>query len=135
MPLYDATLILRPELSEEERELFLKEVKDVIVDGNGEVKGVNLMGIQRFTYEIEKFKEGFFVTINFHSDSSGVNRIQEFFAREKRIIRTMIIRKKIFSEKKREKELKKLKKKREKEGEGGGQIESSNLNRESHPGS
>lgn len=120
MPLYGAVLALRPELSDEERDLLLKGIEEVIVNEKGEVKDVNLMGMQRFAYEIGKGKEGFFITIDFHFDSSKVDRIREFFSGEKRIVRAMITRKKISPEKKRE-------------GKGGGQVESNNLNRESHP--
>ncbi|TET12851.1 30S ribosomal protein S6 [Candidatus Aerophobetes bacterium] len=120
MPLYGAVCALRPELSEEERDLFLKGIKEVIVNEKGEVKDVNLMGMRKFAYEIGKVKEGFFITIDFHSDSSKLDRIREFFTGEKRIVRAMITRKKISPEKKKER----------KEG---GQVESNNLNRESHP--
>ena len=120
MPLYSAVCALRPELSEEERDLLLKGIEEVIVNEKGEVKDVNLMGMQKFAYEIGKVKEGFFITIDFHSDSSKLDRIREFFSGEKRIVRAMITRKKISPEKKRE-------------GKGGGQVESNNLNRESHP--
>ncbi len=128
MPLYGAVVVLKPELSDEERDLFLKGIKDIIVNEKGEVKDVNLKGMKKFAYEIGKVKEGFFITIDFCSDSSRVSRIREFLAGEKRIVRAMVTRKKISLEKEKEK-------KKEKKGEGGGQVESSNLNRKSHPGS
>jgi len=123
MPLYKATFALRPELSEEQRDPILKRVKDVIVDEEGKIENIDLKGMQKFAYEVDELKEGFFVSIDFALDSSKANQIHEFLMKEKEAIRIMMIKQKISSKKKKSK------------GEKNERVKSGNSNRKPYPGS
>ena len=100
MPLYRTTFALRPELNEDERDSVLKKISDVIIKQKGEVESVDLKGMQKLAYEVNKAKEGFFVSTNFQVDSSKMSKIQEFFTKNREIIRIMIIRGKALADKK-----------------------------------
>ena len=65
MPLYRATFFLRPESSEEQRDLILKKLKDIIVGENGKIKNIDAKGMQKLAYEVDKVKEGFFISTDF----------------------------------------------------------------------
>ena len=92
MPLYKVTFALRPELNEEEKDLILKKMSDIITRQKGKVGDIDLKRMQKLTYEVDGAKEGFFVSTNFEVDSSKINQIQQFFIKNKEIIRIMMIK-------------------------------------------
>lgn len=92
MPLYRVTFALRPELNEEEKDLILKKMSDIITRQKGKVGDIDLKGMQKLTYEVGRAKEGFFVSTDFEVDSSKINQIQQFFIKNKEIIRIMMIK-------------------------------------------
>ena len=121
MARYRATFALKSGLNEEERASLLDGFKDVVSHDKGEIENVSQMGVRKFAYEVEREKEGFFITVNFQINSSEVNRVRDFLKTKEGIVRLMILRRKALPEKKRE------------EGEKNGQSEPRNLNREPHP--
>lgn len=94
MPLYETIFAIKPEVTEEEGEKLLEDVKNFIVDERGEIKDVNQLGMRRFAYKVEKVKEGFFSVINFQTESSRVREIQQFLKARDQIIRLMIVKRK-----------------------------------------
>jgi len=122
MPLYRATFFLRPELNEEERDLILKKLKDVIIGENGKIKNIDAKGIQKLAYEVDKVKEGFLISTDFEIDSSKVNQIHKFLIKKEEIIRVMMIKQKVSSQK-------------NKGGHENERVKSGSTDRESYPGS
>ena len=121
MTWYQATFALKTGLNVEERTALLDGFKDVVSHDKGEVQDISQIGVRKFAYEVEKEKEGYFITVNFRINSSEVNRVREFLETKEGIVRSMIMRRKAPPEKKKE------------EGGKNGQSEPRDLNREPHP--
>jgi len=93
MAFYEATFAIKPDVAEEERKELIQEIKNFISDEvKEEVKKVEELGVQSFAYEVEKAKEGFFVTINFRTEPSQLKEIRDFLKAKDQIIRLMIIK-------------------------------------------
>ncbi len=91
---YEATFALKPELDEEKRGEILEEIKNFIANEKGKIKNLDERGMRKLAYEVEKAKEGFFVTINFQTDPLRIRKIQKFLRDKEEIIRLLIVKNK-----------------------------------------
>ena len=67
---YDAMYIIAPTVDEEARKNLIAEINAIFTSrGTSEVK-VNEWGSRRLAYEIDDFKEGYYVDLEFESDSN-----------------------------------------------------------------
>jgi len=93
MAFYEATFAIKPEVAEEQRKELIQEIKNFIIDETREeVKKVEELGVQGLAYEVEKAREGFFVTIDFQTEPSRLKEIRDFLKAKDQIIRLMIIK-------------------------------------------
>ena len=67
---YDAMSIVAPTVDEEARKALIAEINAIFTSrGTKEVK-VNEWGVRKLAYEINDFKEGYYVDLEFESDSN-----------------------------------------------------------------
>ena len=67
---YDAMYIIAPTVDEEARKALIAEINEIFTSrGTSEVK-VNEWGSRKLAYEINDFKEGYYVDLEFESDSN-----------------------------------------------------------------
>lgn len=67
---YDAMYIVAPTVDEETRKALIAEINAIFTSrGTKEVK-VNEWGVRKLAYEINDFKEGYYVDLEFESDSN-----------------------------------------------------------------
>lgn len=67
---YDAMYIVAPTVDEEARKALIAEINAIFTSrGTKEVK-VNEWGVRKLAYEISDFKEGYYVDLEFESDSN-----------------------------------------------------------------
>ena len=67
---YDAMYIIRPNVEEEARKAIIAEINAIFTSrGTSEVK-VNEWGLRKLAYEIEDFKEGYYVDLELECDSN-----------------------------------------------------------------
>lgn len=74
---YELTFILRPDLSEKDRDGFVAKTKKYITDNKGEITASNIWGKKKLAYEIKKIKEGFYVNLLLKigaKEASGIDR-------------------------------------------------------------
>ena len=70
MQKYDAMYIIRPNVEEEARKNLIAEISKVFTDRNAASIQVKEWGSRKLAYEIEDFKEGYYVDLEFESDSN-----------------------------------------------------------------
>ncbi len=61
---YEVMFIINPALEEEKKEATVEKVKDIIA-ADGEVSKVDVWGMRKLAYSIEKKNEGYYVVIEF----------------------------------------------------------------------
>ncbi len=67
---YDAMYIIAPTVDEKARKNLIAEINAIFTSrGTSEVK-VNEWGSRKLAYEIDDFKEGYYVDLEFESDSN-----------------------------------------------------------------
>lgn len=88
---YEAVFIFVPNLEEEKRNQLLDRLKGIIEE-NGTISNVDEWGTRKLAYEINDLKEGYYVIVNFESNSEVVDELDRVCKITDSIMRHMIIR-------------------------------------------
>lgn len=87
---YEAMFIVKPEVEEEKRNELIEKFKGIIAN-DGEVEEVNEWGTKKLAYEINKFKEGYYVLITFKANTDLPKELERNFRINDNIIRYIVI--------------------------------------------
>ncbi len=87
---YEAMFILTPDLEEEMRNNLIEKFK-TIVETNGEVEKVDEWGIKKLAYEINKYKEGYYVVMNFKADVELPKELERNFRIADHVMRYLVV--------------------------------------------
>ena len=74
---YELTVVVSAKIEEDARAQVIERVKELITRFGGEVSDVEEWGKRRFTYEIQKMREGFYYFIHFESDSTVPGEVEQ----------------------------------------------------------
>lgn len=89
---YELMFVIRPTVEDDKKEALIETVKEII-SSDGEVVDVDIWGMKKLAYEIEKHTEGYYVVVQF---KAGVDLPKELDRRLKisdSVIRHIIINK------------------------------------------
>jgi small subunit ribosomal protein S6 len=70
MRIYEELFILRPDAPEEEVDAYIEQLKALITSSKGNVDKVEKMGVRKLAYRVEKRNEGFYILIQFSTDTT-----------------------------------------------------------------
>ncbi len=87
---YEGAFILYSNLEEDVRNAEIEKIKNIVTSFNGTVDKVNEWGQRRLAYEIKKKRDGYYVIINFTSNSDAVNEIDRICKISDNVLRHMI---------------------------------------------
>ncbi|RKD22218.1 SSU ribosomal protein S6P [Caminicella sporogenes DSM 14501] len=87
---YEAMFIVKPDVEEERRNELISKFKSII-ETNGEVENIDEWGIRKLAYEINKYKEGYYVLMNFKSGADLPKELERNFRIADEVIRYMVI--------------------------------------------
>ena len=89
---YETLFIIKPSVEEEARVAAIEKFK-AIIEKDGEVQEVNEWGMKKLAYEIKKFKDGYYVLINFLANPDLPKELERNFKISEDIIRYVVINK------------------------------------------
>lgn len=89
---YEIMYIIRPDVEEEARKELIERFNKVLTDNGAEIEKVDEMGKRRLAYEIDNYRDGFYVVVNFSSDDQAVNEFDRLAKFSDDIIRHIAIR-------------------------------------------
>jgi len=89
---YEALIIVKPDLKEEDVKNVFKAINDTVIKSGGEIKKEESWGKKQLAYVIKKFKEGYYYKVDFTAESPAILKIEEIFKLNADILRTMITR-------------------------------------------
>ena len=72
MRIYEELFILRPDAVEEEIDAYVEQIKALIVSSKGTVDKVEKWGVRKLAYRVEKRNEGFYILVQFSTDSTAL---------------------------------------------------------------
>ncbi|WP_188207428.1 30S ribosomal protein S6 [Alkalibacillus aidingensis] len=89
---YEIMYIIRPDVEEEARKDVVERFNKVLTDNGAEVENVDEMGSRRLAYEINDYRDGYYVVVNFSGDANAVEEFNRQAKFTDDIIRHMAIR-------------------------------------------
>jgi small subunit ribosomal protein S6 len=89
---YEMMVILSPELDEEGIEAALERLQNIIREGEGEISNLDKWGKRRLAYEVKKYREGFYVLLNFKATPAVAAELERIIKISDKIIRYLLIR-------------------------------------------
>ena len=72
MRIYEELFILRPDAVEEEIDAYIEQIKTLITSSKGTVDKVEKWGVRKLAYRVEKRNEGFYVLVQFSTESTAL---------------------------------------------------------------
>ncbi|UJL46394.1 30S ribosomal protein S6 [Virgibacillus sp. NKC19-16] len=89
---YEIMYIIRPDIEEEAQTALIERFNKVLTDNGAEIDKVDEKGKKRLAYEIQDYRDGYYVVINFSSDVEAINEFDRQAKFSDDIIRHMAIR-------------------------------------------
>ncbi len=88
---YEGVFIFAPTAGEEDRNNIIERFKGII-ESAGSVTKLDEWGSRKLAYEIEDFKDGYYVLINFEAEKQVISELERISRITDSVIRNMIIR-------------------------------------------
>ena len=94
---YEVTIIIQPQLEEDERKELIERVSELLAPGakDEEKPTVNEWGMRRLAYPIRKFTEGYYVLYEGSLDPDRIPEAERSMQYMEDILRYLIVRKEI----------------------------------------
>lgn len=92
MKKYEVMFIIDPTLEDAQKEATVETVKGIIAS-EGEVENVDVWGMRKLAYPIQKKNEGYYVVIDFSADTELPKELDRRLRISDNVIRHMIISK------------------------------------------
>ncbi len=89
---YEGIFIFKPDLQEEKLEEEYSKVEETIQKHKGKIEKSEKWGKKKLTFDIKKFREGFFLYLAFEAEPESIKNFTEIFKIDNNILRNQITR-------------------------------------------
>ena len=83
---YEVLFVIDPSLEDDKKDAAIERVKEVITS-EGEVGDVDVWGLRKLAYPIQKKTTGFYHLIEFKAEPDFIKKLETQYRRDERIIR------------------------------------------------
>ena len=103
---YELMILVDPNLQEEQKTTLLDKIQQTIKTNQGKVNRVNKWGKRTLSYEIKRYREAFYIIIDFNLEPKNISELERSIKFDEEIIRYLIVLKqeKVVSKNVQEKE-------------------------------
>jgi small subunit ribosomal protein S6 len=89
---YELVFIVHPEIDDEGLAAAVETVEDLVQRGGGQVVKVDLWGVRRLAYPIQKLREGQYVLMHLNMQPAGVAELERSLGLSEQVIRHLVVR-------------------------------------------
>ncbi|MDH3347936.1 MAG: 30S ribosomal protein S6 [Desulfobulbaceae bacterium] len=89
---YETTYIIRPNIGEEQFTEVIERTNDIINNDNGAIINLDRWGMKKLAYEIKKEVQGYYVHVDYATQSTNVDEMERIFRIDDRILRYLTIK-------------------------------------------
>lgn len=89
---YEIMYIVRPDIEDDAKTTLIERFNKILTDNGAEITKVDEKGKKRLAYEINDYRDGYYVLINFKGDENAINEFDRLAKFSDDIIRHMAIR-------------------------------------------
>lgn len=87
---YEIMYIIAPNLDEAATKEVVERFNNVLTTNGAEIEKVNEMGKRRLAYEINDFREGFYVLLNVQANSEAIAEFNRLIKINESVIRVLV---------------------------------------------
>jgi len=88
---YELMYIIRPDVEQETMKAVTEKFQNVISNGDGEIMKHDVLGKRRLAYEIEKFRDGNYILVNFTAGPTVIAELDRQLKISDETIRHLIV--------------------------------------------
>lgn len=92
MAFYEHVLIARPEISPQQVETLIEDIKKTITDQGGHVGKTEYWGLRNLTYRIRKNRKGHYALVNIDAPAAAVHELERLLKINEDVMRYKTIR-------------------------------------------
>ncbi len=89
---YEGIIIFKGDLSEEQLEKEYAKAEETVKKQEAKIEKSEKWGKKRLTFEIKKFREGFFLYLAFEALPQSIRTLRDIFKLDNNILRAQIIK-------------------------------------------
>ncbi|MBE4907901.1 30S ribosomal protein S6 [Cytobacillus suaedae] len=89
---YEVMYIIRPNIEDEAKKALVERFNGVLTDNGAEIANVKEWGKRRLAYEINDFRDGYYMILSVMSNSEAVKEFDRLAKISEDIIRHIVIR-------------------------------------------
>lgn len=94
MNTYEGMFIINPQVSDDEIGKIVSSIQEEITKNDGKILQVQAIGKQHLSYPIKRFKEGYYILLQFSGEGGLISKILPKYRINENIVRNLIIKKK-----------------------------------------
>lgn len=88
---YESVIIMKPDLSEEERKNVLDKYTKLLKDFSSREVNVEDLGKKKLAYEIKGHKEGCYAVYSFYGQSENISQLERHYRLDDNVIKFMTV--------------------------------------------
>jgi len=89
---YEIMYIIRPDIEEEAQKALIERFNGILTDNGAEIENVKEVGKKRLAYEINKYRDGYYIIINVNSGNEAISEFDRLAKFSDDIIRHIAVR-------------------------------------------
>ncbi|GGF17632.1 30S ribosomal protein S6 [Halobacillus andaensis] len=89
---YEIMYIIRPDIEEEAKSNVVERFSGILSNNGAEIEEVKEVGKRRLAYEINDYRDGIYVTVNFKGDRDAINEFDRQAKFSDDVIRHIAVR-------------------------------------------
>ena len=90
---YEAMLIIKPDLSDEDKKVLFKQIEDAVTKNGGQVAQAAIWAERRKLYfPIKKFQEGVYYLLAFNAPAQAIKEMRSTYRINENILRVLFTR-------------------------------------------
>ncbi len=89
---YEIMYIIRPNLEEEAQKALVERFNGILTNNGAEIEKTTEMGKRRLAYEINDFREGFYMLLNVSSNNEAINEFERLARINEDMLRHIVVK-------------------------------------------
>ncbi|WP_243292729.1 30S ribosomal protein S6 [Bacillus sp. FJAT-47783] len=89
---YEIMYIIRPNIEEEAKKALVERFNGILTENGAEITEVKEWGKRRLAYEINDFREGFYMILNVTSNNEAIDEFSRLARINEDILRHLVIK-------------------------------------------
>lgn len=89
---YETMYILRPDVNEERLDQAINQYQEILTENGAEKLDTQHRGKRRLAYEIQRFKEGIYIQMNYDAPGAAIAKVEKAMRMSEDVIRYLTIK-------------------------------------------